>query len=141
MSDNNETSALDRLRAVLPHIKLAASMAKIQQPDGQICLAIISKNAEGKGSMGASFEAEPFFADLEAVTSMPEVPPVNLKELLSALARSIVLSDHLGDVHEAIDKALQIVGLDRVPTHTDGTMALGWLENAPKLQEMAAKGK
>lgn len=56
--------ARSRLRSLLPHLELASEMVKLDVPDGETCVAIMSKRADGSGKIGASFEFEPFIKDL-----------------------------------------------------------------------------
>jgi len=55
----------ERLRAVLPHLKIAMSMAKLQVPDGTVGLAVVAKAPDGAGRVTATFESEGFLRDLE----------------------------------------------------------------------------
>ncbi len=59
--------ARTRLRTILPHLQIAAEMAKIEVPDGEVKLSIAGMRADGTGRNIASFEAAEFLADLEAV--------------------------------------------------------------------------
>ena len=59
-------AAGDRLLSVLPHIDIAANMARIQMPDGKVELGVIIKNATG-GRITASFEFDGFMKDIALV--------------------------------------------------------------------------
>lgn len=56
--------ARSRLRSLLPHLEIASDMARLDAPEGELRMAIMSKNADGSGKIGASFELEPFIKDL-----------------------------------------------------------------------------
>ncbi len=57
--------------------------------------------------------------------------------VLRSLAASIALSDDMGDVHEALDKALSRSGLPPVPTDAQGRMECsGWLIDTPHVWEL-----
>lgn len=58
---------VERLKAIIPHLKLAMSMAKIQVPNGIVALGVIAKSPDGGGRITASFDGEDFFNDLETV--------------------------------------------------------------------------
>jgi hypothetical protein len=90
--------AIDRLRAVLPHLRLAASMAHIQAPGGTVGLAIVSKRADGSGAIGATFETEAFFSDLELITT--EEPENELHQLNASQA----FDDAVHMAHECREK-------------------------------------
>ena len=75
----------------------------------------------------------------EAHRGEPPRSRLSPHEIMASLARTIALSDHLGDVHEAIDEALMLFGLPVIPTHPDGTMSCqGWLEDKPSLWSLKA---
>jgi hypothetical protein len=57
--------AVDRIRQVLPHFRIAMSMAAIDVPGGQIMISISGKREDGSGKMVCDFEAEAFVSDLE----------------------------------------------------------------------------
>jgi hypothetical protein len=56
------------LSIVVPHLRAAAKDAlRRAKPGAVVKLAIIAKNPDGSGQVGADFECEEFIADLEAV--------------------------------------------------------------------------
>ena len=57
----------EKLRTALPHLRYAAKMAQEKTKSGTIELAIISKNPDGTGQVGACFRADEFLDDLAAV--------------------------------------------------------------------------
>lgn len=59
--------AVERLKLVLPHLFIAANMARLEVPQGKVFLATIAKNPDGSGRVTASFEAEAFLRDVEAL--------------------------------------------------------------------------
>jgi hypothetical protein len=61
----NETEARGRLRSVLPHLKIAAEMARLQVPGGTVGLGVVAKTPDGTGRITATFESEGFIRDLE----------------------------------------------------------------------------
>jgi hypothetical protein len=61
-----ECEAANRLRGVLPHLKIATEMARIEMPDGKVGLAVAVKNEKG-GRITAQFESEGFLQDLETI--------------------------------------------------------------------------
>jgi hypothetical protein len=65
---------------------------------------------------------------------LPTEAPASLSEpyeILRSMLRAVALSDHLGDVHGAIDDGLQALGLPLMPVDSDGSMSCrGWLDNA-----------
>jgi len=67
MDDAKVEEAKKRLREVVPLIRVAMEMAKLQVPGGKVELAIIAKEKSGGGRITACFEGEEFFVDLEAV--------------------------------------------------------------------------
>jgi hypothetical protein len=72
VADANEIEACkERLRAVLPHLKIAMNMAKLQVPGGTVGLGIIVKTSDGAGRVTASFEGEEFLRDLETLVGDP----------------------------------------------------------------------
>ncbi len=58
--------AADRLLEVMPHLEIAANMARIEMPDGVLGLAITVKNGKN-GRITATFELDEFLKDLKAV--------------------------------------------------------------------------
>jgi hypothetical protein len=60
-----QEAARERLWGVMPHLKIASAMAKIQVPDGEAVLAVLGKRADGSGEIIASFDSAEFFADIE----------------------------------------------------------------------------
>jgi hypothetical protein len=62
-----------RLRAVIPHLKIAVEMAKLQVGGGKVELGVIASNTK-EGRIAARFEFEQFLADLEAVSATPTTP-------------------------------------------------------------------
>lgn len=62
----------ERLHAMAFNLKLAVEMARVSEPKGTVKLAIILKNEDGSGTMGASFDANEFLKDLEAFTTPPK---------------------------------------------------------------------
>lgn len=66
-------TARDRLKAALPHLSIAARMARLQEPDGIVGLAIIVKKPDGTGRMTASFECEGFIQDVLEVLGYKSV--------------------------------------------------------------------
>ncbi len=65
-NDITKTAAADRLRSVLTHLKIGATMAQLQT-GGEPGLAIMAKSADGGGRITMSFECKEFFADLDLV--------------------------------------------------------------------------
>lgn len=58
------------------------------------------------------------------------------KQILREMLHCIAMSDHLGEVHEALDRGLDLLGLPPMPTNIDGTMSCrGWLDGANGLWE------
>lgn len=66
----SETPA-ERLKAIVPHLKIAASMAQIENPDGTNQLAIVSTSPDGSGHIAARFDMDGFIDDLVAVVGDP----------------------------------------------------------------------
>ena len=62
-----------RLMEILPHLMVAANMAKMQEPDGEVCLAVVSKKPDGSGRLTASFECPDFFRDMLIVLGFQEM--------------------------------------------------------------------
>lgn len=62
-----EPSALQRMRTVLPHLRVAAEDAAAEFPDGRVLLAIIVRRPDGSGMVVCDFEGDEFIADLAAV--------------------------------------------------------------------------
>lgn len=57
-----------RIASVIPHMLQAAQLAKSKAKDGAtVQFAVIAKNPDGSGSVGASFDCDTFLADLAAV--------------------------------------------------------------------------
>ena len=68
---NSELKAiLERLATFAIPVQIAASAAKLNVPDGEILLAIVSKRADGTGTVGATFEAEEFLKDLRRLDEL-----------------------------------------------------------------------
>jgi hypothetical protein len=56
------------LATIVPHLRVAAEDALRRAKDGaKVEFAIIAKNPDGSGQVGASFECEEFLSDLETV--------------------------------------------------------------------------
>lgn len=70
----SKEEAVKNLRSAMPHIKLAISMAELQNPQGKIQLAIFARNEDGSGKITASFEHVDFFNDLAEVLEVNEHP-------------------------------------------------------------------
>ena len=66
-SDAERQAAKERLRAILPHLFLAANAALIETADGQLQIGILAREKDGGGRITASFEAEAFLRDLETL--------------------------------------------------------------------------
>lgn len=76
----------------------------------------------------------------EARRAHPPLPQLTVQELLSSLAKSIASCDHLGDVHEVMDRALRLAGLPMMPTTAEGIMSTrGWITGVPSLYDLAKK--
>ncbi len=61
-----EVLARERLGKVAPHLRAAARDAKLRaKPDARTWLAVIAKNPDGSGQVGAELELDEFLADLE----------------------------------------------------------------------------
>lgn len=56
--------AKQRLITVLPHLKIAMQMAKIQVPNGTVRIGIIAEENNGGGRITAQFEGEQFIEDI-----------------------------------------------------------------------------
>jgi hypothetical protein len=59
--------AKKRLADFIAHITLAMNMAKIDEPDGKVGLAVIAIKEDGSGSMSARFEGDEFVNDIITV--------------------------------------------------------------------------
>jgi hypothetical protein len=67
------------LRAVIQHFFIAANMAKMQAKAGaKVCLAVIAKNPDGSGQVGATFEAREFLANLVTLVDDPDLKNLTL---------------------------------------------------------------
>lgn len=56
------------LATIVPHLRVAAEDALRRAKNGaKVCFAIIAKNPDGTGQVGADFECEEFLSDLETV--------------------------------------------------------------------------
>lgn len=55
-----------RLRSLVPHLKIASEMARLEFPDGKIDLAVVGSSAD-KGRVVCRFEFDTFMKDLEAL--------------------------------------------------------------------------
>jgi hypothetical protein len=69
--------AEERLRGVLPHLKIAMHMAKLQVPNGTVKLAIVAKEPDGSGRITSTFEGEEFLRDLETLVGDPDMEDVS----------------------------------------------------------------
>ena len=70
---------------IVPHLRVAAEDAKRRaKADATIQFAIIAKNPNGSGAIGASFECDEFLTDLEAV-----FPPTE-QDVLAARAACLL---------------------------------------------------
>lgn len=64
-SDAPQDTPCDRLRLVIPHLRAAATEALGKaNPDAKAELAIIARNQDGSGQVGAGFELEAFLVDV-----------------------------------------------------------------------------
>ena len=54
-----------RLEAVLPHLKIATEMARLEVPGGTVKLGVIAETPGGVGRLTARFESAQFLEDLE----------------------------------------------------------------------------
>jgi len=74
-----QAAAKQRLSAVLPHLFIAANVAGVEARlgGGTVELALVAKLPTGGGRITASFEAEAFLRDLEALVG----PLPNLDEI------------------------------------------------------------
>lgn len=68
-----DQEAADRLRQVLPHIRIAAEMAKIQEPDGKLILAVGIEKPDGGGRITARFEGS-FLDDVARLLGVYDQP-------------------------------------------------------------------
>jgi hypothetical protein len=68
-----DQEAVNRLKQALPHIRMAIEMAKLQEPQGEITLAICSKKPDGSGQLTAHFEGE-FLDDVARVLGVFDKP-------------------------------------------------------------------
>lgn len=73
MPDQDEVDATGRLLMVLPHLEIAAGMAKIENPGKTIEFAVCAKSADGTGHVTASFQCEEFLKDLRTLLGDGEV--------------------------------------------------------------------
>ena len=64
--------ALARLSALLPVLRMYASMLRIQHPKGEIKAAVCAYNPDGTGNVGPAWAFDPFLADLIAVAGDDE---------------------------------------------------------------------
>ncbi len=76
------SDAKERLKAVLPHIMIAANMAQVEVPDGIVCLAVVAKKPDGSGKLTCTFEAGDFFQDILEVLGYQD-----LRELTAELTK------------------------------------------------------
>lgn len=70
---STKEEARQALIDIVPHLKIAMSMAKINEPTGKIKLAILAEKEDGSGYISASFDGESFTDDLIAVLDDPEL--------------------------------------------------------------------
>jgi len=68
-----DQEAVARLKEVLPHIRIAIEMAKIQEPKGTVFLAVGVKKPDGGGRLTAQFEEE-FLGDVARVLGVFNQP-------------------------------------------------------------------
>lgn len=66
-TETEKTEAAARLKAVMPHLVLAATMAGYQVPDGKIGLAIVVTRPDKSGQVVATFEIDNFLRDIETL--------------------------------------------------------------------------
>lgn len=67
-SDEQREAARKKLTEVVPHLALAIEMVRMaESKEAQVHLAVLVKNPDGSGRVGASFEAEEFLDDLARV--------------------------------------------------------------------------
>ncbi len=60
---------LEKIRGFLPHVELAADMARLQ---GKVKLGIIAEEPDGGGVITCRFECEEFLKDLRALVGEDE---------------------------------------------------------------------
>lgn len=57
-------TAAGRLTVLMDHLLIGGHMAKIEEPSGELRLAIVSKKPDGSGHLSVTFEFDPFVKDL-----------------------------------------------------------------------------
>lgn len=72
--------AKKRLMGALPHISLAMEMARMQEPEGKVSLAVIVKKSDGSGRMTASFEGEEFIKDIITLLGFKDLNELTMSE-------------------------------------------------------------
>ena len=70
----SEAESKQRLLETLPHLRLAIEMGKHAEPEGSILMAVISKKADGSGTLICSFEGEQFLTDIAEVLGVADKP-------------------------------------------------------------------
>lgn len=77
MPKDIETAKAD-LASIVPHLRQAAADAlQRAKPGAKVEFAIIAKNPDRSGEVGASFECEEFLSDLETVFPPSEEAKLN----------------------------------------------------------------
>lgn len=63
-SAEEKAEATKNLRALMPMLVIAANMAQLTVPDGQVKICVADYSQEGTGQIIASFDARAFIDDL-----------------------------------------------------------------------------
>ena len=72
---NDVNQAIARLRIGVHHMKVARTLALERAKDGAVAeIAIVAKNPDGSGEIGASLGFDDFFADIQMLIGEVEEP-------------------------------------------------------------------
>lgn len=88
MEEGKRLEARRRLMDMMPLLSIYVGARKVQQPDGELYLAVLHKKPDGGGTISASWMAEPFVEDLVTVLGFDDLE--GLCELLEAEERARV---------------------------------------------------